>query len=242
MADHTIKYGKTQIQVLYENSYCLVLNKPSGLSAQGGEGIKVSLDFILAEKIKPRPFLVHRLDRDTSGVIFVAKTKEAAALFPKAMIVKRYLTLCSGIPHPSRGVMDFALNRKTSSARKIAGYKITSAYQESITTYRLLSSGTVADVLVSLMELELETGRMHQIRRHLAMKNHPVLGDDKYGDFPLNKSLRKMTALKHLLLHASTLVIPPLPGLMPDGLEITAALPQHFTDFTQKCKLKEKGE
>jgi len=234
MADHTIKYGKTQIQVLYENSYCLVLNKPSGLSVQGGEGIKVSLDSILVEKIRPRPFLVHRLDRDTSGIILVAKTKEAAAFFPKAMAVKRYLALCSGTPRPPQGVIDFALDRKTSSSRG------TSSYQESTTTYRLLSSGMAAGVSVSLVELELGTGRMHQIRRHLAMKNHPVLGDDKYGDFPLNKNLRKTAALKHLLLHASSLTIPPSPGLTPDGLEVTAPLPDYFANFMKNVELKKE--
>ena len=70
------------VNILFENDSCLVLNKPPGLAVQGGEGVKVSLDSILSEKYTERPLLVHRLDRDTSGVILVAKTREAAAGFP----------------------------------------------------------------------------------------------------------------------------------------------------------------
>jgi len=181
---------------------------------QGGKDIKISLDSILSEKIEPRPFLVHRLDRDTSGIILVAKTKEAAALFPKVLIEKQYLAVCSGTPQPPRGIIDLNLGE-----------------QKSKTFYRLISGGTIEKNPVSLLELELGTGRMHQIRRHLAMKNCPILGDDKYGDFPLNKTLRKTTGLKYLLLHASRLVIPPSPGLVPDGLNLTAPLPEYFANF-----------
>ena len=210
-------YGKFPIYVLFENSFCLIFNKPSGLAVQGGKGIKVSLDSILSEKMNPRPFLVHRLDRDTSGIILVAKTKEAAVLFPKVRAEKRYLAVCSGSLEPPEGLIDLALDQR-----------------ESRTSYRILSSGVAAEVSVSLLELKLGTGRMHQIRRHLAMKNCSILGDDKYGDFPLNKSLRKTTGLKHLLLHASRLVIPPSPGLVPDGLDLSAPLPEYFSGFLDK--------
>jgi 23S rRNA pseudouridine955/2504/2580 synthase len=209
-----MNYGKTSIPVLYENNFCLILNKPPGLAVQGGKGIKVSLDSILSEKIRPRPLLVHRLDRDTSGTILVAKTKEAAALFSKIRVEKRYLALCSGPPEQYEGVINLALDLR-----------------ESKTFYRLLSSGVIENVPVSLLELTLGTGRMHQIRRHLAMKNCPILGDDKYGDFSLNKSLRKATGLKFMLLHASRLVISSSPGLAPGGLDITAPLPEYFSDF-----------
>jgi 23S rRNA pseudouridine955/2504/2580 synthase len=221
MPDATIYYGKAPIPVLFENRFCFVLNKPSGLPVQGGEGIRVSLDSILSEKINPRPLLVHRLDRDTSGAILVAKTKEAAALFSKSQAGKRYLAVCFGVPEPQEGVIDLALN-----------------LQESKTFYRLISSGIVEEVSVSLLELELGTGRMHQIRRHLAMKNCPILGDDKYGDFPLNKRLRKTTGLKFMLLHAFRLVISSSPGLVPEGLDITAPLPEYFSNFLEKGSLQ----
>ena len=101
------------IPVLFENSSCLVLNKPSGLPVQGGEGIRVSLDSILSETISPRPFLVHRLDKESSGVILVAKTKEAAAAFSAIfagagrVVSKQYLGVSAGIPSPESGLINF---------------------------------------------------------------------------------------------------------------------------------------
>ena len=221
------------IPVLFENSFCLVLNKPSGLSVQGGEGVKTSLDSILSELVEPRPFLVHRLDRDTSGLILAAKTREAAAAFSALFsggarslsdkgraLIKRYLGVCSGIPVPDSGLIDLELD--------IRGKR-----KKSETSYKCQKSGTACGVSLSLLELELGTGRMHQIRRHLARSGHPLLGDDKYGDFSLNKKFRKTAGLKTLLLHASRLVIPPAPGLIPEGLDISAALPGHFTSFLE---------
>jgi len=211
----------------------MVLNKPSGLSVQGGAGIKVSLDSILSERIKPRPLLVHRLDRDTSGVILVAKTKEAAgsfsALFAKSRtITKLYQGLCSGVIEPAEGVIKLSLDVRGKGRGRIE--------KESETNYKLLSSGNMGETLCALLELKLGTGRMHQIRRHLALIGHPLLGDDKYGDFALNKKLKAQVGLKSLCLHASRLVIPVLPGLLPDGLDVTAEPPESFSRFLELLK------
>ena len=228
-----------QIPVLFENEYCLVLNKPAGLPVQGGEGIKVSLDSILSEKYSPRPLLVHRLDRDTSGIILVAKSKDAAAGFSavfsggeytgsregeagkKRFLVKQYLGVCSGIPEPNHGVIKQSL--------AYGGKGQPGVQKKSETFYNLISTCESGNAQIfSLLELELGTGRMHQIRRHLAGMGHPLLGDDKYGDFSLNKKLRKESGLKNLLLHSSRLIIPSLPELIPEGLDITAPLPEYF--------------
>jgi 23S rRNA pseudouridine955/2504/2580 synthase len=215
-----------QIPVLFENDACMVLNKPVGLAVQGGKGVGVSLDSILEESYKTRPLLVHRLDKDTSGLILVAKSKEAAAFFSPlfdkgivrlggtAPINKQYLAAVRGKPEPKDGIISLNLN-------------INKKEKKSETSYRLLASSTQD---FSLLELELGTGRMHQIRRHLAMIEHPVLGDDKYGDFALNKLLRKTVGLKRLLLHACRLKIAPC-ILLPQGLDIYAAAPDYFTRF-----------
>ena len=225
------------VSILFEHDSCLVLNKPPGLAVQGGEGITVSLDSILSEKYPERPLLVHRLDRDTSGVILVAKTREAAAGFSALFagrqaknVIKQYLGVCSGIPRPEQGVIKLKLEVRGGSGR--------TSKKESETRYKLVSEdaaacGDVGEIPCALLELELGTGRMHQIRRHLARISHPLLGDDKYGDFPLNKKLRKACGLKHLLLHASRLVIPPVPHLLPEGLDINAPLPEYFSPFTK---------
>jgi len=227
-----------EIPVLFENASCLILNKPAGLAVQGGEGIKVSLDSILSEKYTPRPLLVHRLDRDTSGIILVAKTKEAAAGFSALFagkanknrsVIKQYLGVCAGIPEPPQGLIRLKLEVRGTDKESKTHYKLIRAFSISGAAKAAVETAdSPEEISCSLLELELGTGRMHQIRRHLAGIGHPLLGDDKYGDFPLNKKLRKLCGLKHLLLHASRLVIPPSPGLVPTGLDVSAPLPNYF--------------
>ena len=238
-----LSYGKTPIPVLFENDSCIVLDKPSGLSVQGGEGVRVSLDLLLASAITPRPLLVHRLDRDTSGVILVAKNRAAAAGFSLLLaggessgraekhrtVIKQYLSVCSGPVHGKEGVIALELEEKDKNR--------TTVMKKSETFFRLLSTGKSGEDTFSLLELELGTGRMHQIRRHLAQTGNPVLGDDKYGDFSLNKKLKKNQGLKNLLLHASRLVIPPSPGLVSEGLDVSAPLPEYFSAFIKLLTL-----
>ncbi|MCL2601886.1 MAG: RluA family pseudouridine synthase [Treponema sp.] len=237
-----------EIPVLFENDVCMVLNKPHGLAVQGGEGVSTSLDSILSEKYSPRPLLVHRLDRDTSGAILVAKTKGAAAAFSTLLagsvngaaitggekksraIVKQYWGVCAGIPRPPQGIIRHKLDALGEARGKFRGER-GAKQQESLTHYKVLSSSTAGEVACSLVELELGTGRMHQIRRHLAGIGHPLLGDDKYGDFPLNKKLKKACGIKRMLLHAVRLAIPPVPDLLPQGLDISAPLPDYFAPF-----------
>ncbi|MCL2477926.1 MAG: RNA pseudouridine synthase [Treponema sp.] len=213
-----------RISLLFENDYCMVLDKPAGLAVQGGEGVGASLDSILNESFKTRPLLVHRLDRDTSGVILVAKNREAAALFSGIFreklsgFNKQYIAVTAGIPDPPSGIIRLDL-------------EIQGKNRKSETSYRLSASGRISATEFSLVELELGTGRMHQIRRHLMLINHPVLGDDKYGDFALNRELRKTFGLRRLLLHACRLVIPPLQPVLPEGLDAKAPAPDYFSPF-----------
>jgi 23S rRNA pseudouridine955/2504/2580 synthase len=214
-----------RVAVLFENDSCLALNKPAGLPVQGGRGVGASLDRLLAEEYSSRPLLVHRLDRDTSGVMLAAKTREAAARFSllfaeksrgreggRPGIRKCYLALCAGRPRQDTGLVTLDL-------------EVRGRARNSETAWRMAGEGDG----FSLLELEPETGRMHQIRRHLALMGTPVLGDDKYGDFSLNKRLRKTLGLKKLLLHASRLVIPAELAGFP--LDVTAPLPDYFTAF-----------
>jgi 23S rRNA pseudouridine955/2504/2580 synthase len=101
--------------------------------------------------------------------------------------------------------------------------------KKSETRFKVLKGGKD----FSLLELELGTGRMHQIRRHLALTGNPVLGDDKYGNFSLNRELRKEKGLKRLLLHAARLRIPGIGARPP--LDIEAPLPDYFRDFQDSC-------
>jgi 23S rRNA pseudouridine955/2504/2580 synthase len=236
---YSLTLGKWKVPILYENHLCLILNKPAGLAVQGGKGIEISLDSILTQSYKNRPFLVHRLDKDTSGLLLVAKEKEAAAAFSALLrlaslagekkaerrgIVKRYIAAAAGIPHLSKGKIRLNLD--------IRGH-----IKNSETSYRVLTTSSQAceSMFFSLLELELGTGRMHQIRRHLFLIGNPILGDDKYGDFSLNKRLAKTMGLKRLLLHASRLIIPPgellLKKILPEGLDICVNSPDYFLPF-----------
>jgi 23S rRNA pseudouridine955/2504/2580 synthase len=220
--------------VLFENDECVILNKPAGLPVQGGAGITLSLDSILKDpgnSLEPAVhldgkgglLLVHRLDRDTSGVLLVAKGREAAAKFSalfasgRKSAGKRYLAVCAGHPLPESGVITTNLD-------------IRGKVKTAETGYTRLSGGDLLPegVDFSVLELELGTGRMHQIRRHLHQIGCPVLGDDKYGDFTLNKALRKRGAVKRLLLHASRLVI------AGAGIDVSAPSPECFAGFMRR--------
>jgi 23S rRNA pseudouridine955/2504/2580 synthase len=212
------------IEILFEDDFLIVINKPAGLAVQGGKGVKSSVDKILAEIRTPAPLLVHRLDKDTSGVLAAAKGRETASRFSGffgggGKAVKQYIAVCSGIPAKKEGVITLELD-------------VRGSMKNSETRYRVVKSGKMpfieegAEPEYSVLEIELGTGRMHQIRRHLAMIGNPVLGDDKYGDFSLNKKLRK-AGVKRLLLHAARLTL-------KDGvqLDVYAPVPQYFKAFT----------
>jgi 23S rRNA pseudouridine955/2504/2580 synthase len=206
-----------RVTVVFEDETLLVLNKPSGLPVQGGSKVAASLDVLLSKDYSPAPLLVHRLDQETSGLILTAKTKDAAAEYSRLLregrVEKRYTALCAGAA-PDRGHI-----RETLS---IKGRDLPAE-----TAYVRTAQGTLPlpdKVPCSLLEITPSTGRMHQIRRHLAGRALPIVGDSKYGDFPLNKALRKAAGLQHLLLHASGLSVPRGGGC----LILSAPLPEHF--------------
>jgi 23S rRNA pseudouridine955/2504/2580 synthase len=216
-----------QLNVIYEDDVCIVINKPAGLAVQGGKKAGLSLDQILAQRAAlnkiETPLLVHRLDRDTSGLVLVAKSKAAAAMFSRLLggnspagklVIKRYLAICKGLPPRQEGVIRIDLD-------------VRGTVKKSETCYHLLSGANEGEF--SLLELELGSGRMHQIRRHLALNGNPVLGDDKYGDFKLNHTLRKSMKLHNLLLHATRIIIPETAEGF--SLDVSAPPPEYFQEF-----------
>ena len=192
--------------LIHEDAQILVFNKPAGLAVQGGSGVQQSLEDMLAAFAKSngkRPRLVHRLDRETSGVIVAARTKPAAAFLSEAFAgrdaKKTYLAIaCAGAPEPRDGEINLAL-RKTNQ-RGLDIMVIDAAGQSALTRYRTLS----ATPAVALLELHPETGRMHQLRAHLAAIGRSIAGDGKYGGlFNIGG-----VAVPGLMLHAAVLDIP----------------------------------
>jgi tRNA pseudouridine32 synthase/23S rRNA pseudouridine746 synthase len=216
--------------VIFEDAHILALAKPPGLSSQGGRGQANTLDELLwafARRDKPRPRLIHRLDRDTSGVILTAKTKPAAAVLGKAMMGRRvkktYLALVAGAPEPAAGVIDAPLRRDESGREafmRVCPPDHPDA-EASLSRYRTLSAAAGA----ALVELRPETGRMHQLRVHLASIGRPICGDVRYGG-----ALTLAGAeVPRLMLHAAALGFPHPAGGMttlraPPPADFAAAL------------------
>ncbi|WP_411288130.1 RluA family pseudouridine synthase [Phenylobacterium sp.] len=196
--------------VLYEDSDILALNKPSGLSSQGGRGQVHTLDELLwafARPGKSRPRLIHRLDRDTSGVILTAKTKPAAGFLGKALMARKFsktyrAIVTPGAPNPRGGVIDTPLRRDEQGRE---AYMRTCApdhpdAETARSRYRTLAEASGC----ALLELDPETGRMHQLRVHLASIGRPIAGDPRYGGALVVAG----HAAPRLMLHAQALSFP----------------------------------
>ena len=187
---------------LYEDDALLVINKPAGFAVHGGSGISRGVIEQLRWELPELKFLelVHRLDKETSGVLMLAKKRSALtrmhALIREGAVEKRYLTLVKGVWRDPKRSVKLKLHKYLTEEgeRRVA---VTEDGQASHTIFHLRQSWDE----YSLLEAELKTGRTHQIRVHLAHLGFPIAGDDKYGDFPLNKQLSKQ-GLKRMFLHA----------------------------------------
>jgi 23S rRNA pseudouridine955/2504/2580 synthase len=217
--------------ILYEDEHVLVLNKPFGIAVQGGTGTKRHLDGLLAgmvDRFGDRPRLVHRLDRDTTGVLLVAKHRQAAAklgrIFQTRSAAKTYWALVKGVPRPAQGKVEAALVK----APGPDGDRVRKAEPgEQERAMHATTHYSVVDRVahrVAWVSLKPVTGRQHQLRAHMALIGHPIVGDSKYeGD----KVLAESGIEPKLHLHARRLIIPhPVPG--EARIDVTAALPPHM--------------
>jgi 23S rRNA pseudouridine955/2504/2580 synthase len=192
-----------ELPVLFEDDHILAVDKPSGLAVHGGSGIAHgAIERLRAARPQARFLeLVHRLDRETSGVLLLAKKRSALTALHAQLrerdFGKRYLAAVAGRWRDEKRRVRVSLRKYLTreGERRVA---VDDEGQEADTIFRLISRGAQA----SLLEAELLTGRTHQIRVHLAHVGHPILGDDKYGDFELNKRLAR-EGLKRMFLHAA---------------------------------------
>jgi len=217
--------------ILFEDADVLVLNKPFGIAVQGGTGTKRHLDGILAgmaDRFGERPRLVHRLDRDTTGVLLVAKTREAAArlgrTFQTRSAAKTYWALVHGVPRPPQGRIEAALVKAAGPdgdrVRKAEAGEQDRA-MHATTHYSIIDRVGQKAAWVSLKPV---TGRQHQLRAHMALIGHPIVGDNKYEE---GRALPAGNMEARLHLHARRLVIPhPRPGA--PRLDVSAPLPPHM--------------
>ena len=196
--------------VIHEDAEILAFNKPPGLSSQGGRIAAHTLDDLLAAFAKPsgvKPRLVHRLDRDTSGVLLAARSQPAAAFLGKAMMARRFrktylAVVAPGAPDPRAGTIEAVLVRQDIGREAYVRVSPPDApgAQAAFTRYRTLT----ADAVAALLELSPRTGRRHQLRVHLASIGRPIAGDPRYG----GALALYGQPVPRLMLHAAALVFP----------------------------------
>ncbi len=231
----------TELKVLFEDDWLLVMDKPSGMAVHTGSGITggTVVDLVrayLGPKAVRNDFAAspaHRLDRDTSGVLVVAKRRPAMVhftdVFTRHRAKKRYLVLVKGKLNKPEGLIDLPLSehQQTAESRERRGVNL----QEARTRWKVIAQSSE----VAFVSATIETGRTHQIRRHFLAIGHPVAGDKKHGDFAFNREAKARWGLKRLFLHAERLEFP-----HPEGdrrTVVESPLPQELVDVLSAAGL-----
>jgi len=234
-----------EFPVLLEDEHLLAVDKPAGVAVHGGSGVSFG---VIEQLRRARPAarmleLVHRLDRDTSGILLVAKKRSALVAlqdqFRQRETGKTYLALVVGDWPAARKVIDVPLHKYLQADGERRVRVVAPGDPDgmrSITLVRVArrlkleppAAGLPGDGSFTLLEVTIRTGRTHQIRVHLASQGHPIAGDDKYGQFELNKLLQK-AGLKRMFLHAWRLQFDhPATG---ERVELLAPLPPELKRF-----------
>ena len=240
------------IKIIYSNTDFAVLDKPAGIVVHEGAGEtgKTLVDIILEQypdiknHIWPdptRPGIVHRLDKDTSGLIIVAKNPETQKIFQDEFknrkVNKTYLALVFGKVSPSEGTIKSAIHRSKSDRRRMTTSLLGDG-KESITKYKTLNTYNFNNNILSLVEVKPETGRMHQIRVHFKYKGYPVIGDQVYNT-KISNRVSKDLNLNRQFLHAYKLKIS-TPS--HEIINYQSDLPQDLIDTLHKLKILDNFE
>ena len=220
--------------VLYEDDLVLVLNKPAGLAVHGGSGISLGvIETLRALRPGAELELVHRLDRDTSGCLLVSKRRSALrrlhAQLREGTVDKRYLVLLAG--RLSRPVVEVTAPLRKNLLQ--GGERMVQVDLAEGKPARTVFRSRRRLGALTLAEVQLDTGRTHQIRVHAAHLGAPVAGDDKYGDASVNARLRAL-GLKRLFLHAAALSFRPRDGEPP--IRVEAPLPEALDNVLNTLK------
>ena len=228
-----------EFEIIFEDDALLVINKPSGIAVHGGSGVS----FGVIEQLRPEAKyleLVHRLDKDTSGLLMIAKKRSALVKLHEMLRndhpQKVYLALGVGTWQPENRHVRLPLVKYTGAAGEKM-VRVDDEGQSAHTIFRVLDtfSGclthSVGISTLSLVEATLKTGRTHQIRVHMQASGCPIAGDERYGDYQANKRLQKL-GLKRMFLHAHRLVLAhPLSGEM---LDLVAGLPEELERVVER--------
>jgi 23S rRNA pseudouridine1911/1915/1917 synthase len=227
------------LDIVFEDEHLLVLDKPAGMVVHPAAG---NFDGTLVNALLhhcagrlsgiggvARPGIVHRIDKDTSGLLVVAKTDVAheglAAQFAKHSIDRRYLAIVAGVPVPAAGTIDAPLARSSANRKKMAIVN-EGRGKRAVTRYRIMRALSEA----ALVECRLETGRTHQVRVHLASIGHPLLGDPVYGRTrPAHREILKELDFHRQALHAAALGF--VHPVSKQNLSFESALPSDIQEL-----------
>ncbi len=232
-----------KLVVLHEDDDLVALDKPAGVAVHGGSGIAHGVIERLRAARPGARFLelVHRLDRETSGVLLVAKKRAALVALHEAWragdVDKRYRVLVRGRWRDAKRVVRLPVHRYVTreGERRV---RVEDDGQHAQTTFRRVATWPDLDPPLALLEAELHTGRTHQIRVHLTHLGFPLAGDDKYGDFAWNRALAKQ-GLKRMFLHAASLALAhPRTGA---PLRLVSPLPGDLAGFVASLGPPAKG-
>lgn len=236
-----------EFPILFEDGLFLAIDKPAGVAVHGGSGVSFGVIEQLRRSRPQAPLLelVHRLDRETSGVLLVAKKKSALKSlqnqFRERETGKTYLALVKGAWPQRLKVIDLALHKYllADGERRVKvvppehpdGQRSLSLVKVRATGVLPALAGTPDETTVfSLLEVTIKTGRTHQIRVHLAHSGHPIVGDDKYGDFDLNRRMVRV-GLKRMFLHAWRLGL--AHPVSAEMMELKSELPAELLPWTK---------
>ena len=228
-----------EFSILFEDDYLMAIDKPAGVAVHGGSGVS----FGVIEQLRmARPQavfleLIHRLDRETSGILLIAKKRSALKLlqnqFRERETGKTYLALVLGQWPASKKVLDKPLHKYLLANGERRVKVVGKDDPDGMPSVTLVRSRPTSTLAFTLLEVTIKTGRTHQIRVHLASEGHPIAGDDKYGDFDTNKRLMRTVdspALKRMYLHAWRLQFShPASG---ERIELSSPLPLELEIFS----------
>lgn len=228
--DYGVIPEKGNVEIIYEDDYVIALNKPAGILVHpAGQTTKGTLANYLAGYFQEKKQIItirplHRLDRDTSGIVLFAKSaeiqKKLTEAFAENKIHRQYIALVTGELKEKEGRIEAPIGKDKRNPNR---RKISADGQRAITNYKLLKTVEINSEKISLAELRLETGRTHQIRVHMAHLGNPVLGDKMYG--------RISRFIKRQALHASEMKF--VNPIIDKIIKITAPIPN---DFNEICK------
>ncbi|HID48126.1 MAG TPA: 23S rRNA pseudouridine(955/2504/2580) synthase RluC [Chromatiales bacterium] len=233
---HAALLRQLEAAILYEDARILVLNKPAGVAVHGGSGVSYGIIEGLRALRPDQPCLelVHRLDRDTSGCLLIAKKRSALRRLHELLrgtgVDKRYLALVKGRWQGGARRVDAALRKNVlRSGERLV--RVDETGKSAVSSFLPVRVGEQA----SLVEVRLETGRTHQIRVHAASIGHPVAGDEKYGEARFNRQLRA-AGLERLFLHARSLRFQLAEG--EDPVEVEAPLDESLRRVLDRLELE----